>query len=299
MPVEGTLGPLISDAPCPAFTAGSRSPCRDAKSVPCHYFQIIDMKKHPAPFARFATILLTLLFLVLAWQLAGCDSAGTAPELTSLPLPDPVNPGNFSQHVSDFNPLFPLEPGLSTTISGVSPEGAETILWEVTDRKKLIQGVTATVVRDRVWLEGELIEDTDDWFAQDNDGNVWYLGEDVKNYRDGVLTDRHGSWEHGVDGAMAGIIMYANPRIGHIYRQEYYAGQAEDVGEVLATNETVQVPYGTLTGCVKTEDTTPLEPDVLEHKYFCPGIGGVLEVDIAEGGRRFELIDATLPSSSQ
>jgi len=254
---------------------------------------------HSPSSLRSATLLIAFLSLLLAAVVVGCDSTSNVPEVTSLPLPDPVNPNNFSQLVSSFNPWFPLEPGLSTTITGESAEGTEVILWEVTDRKKLIQGVTATVVRDRVWLEGELIEDTDDWFAQDNDGNVWYMGEDVKNYRDGVLTDRHGSWEHGVDGAMAGIIMYANPRVGHIYRQEYYQGEAEDVGEVLALNETVDVPYGTLTGCVKTEDTTPLEPDVLEHKFFCPDIGGVLEVDVAEGGLRYELTEVTFPTSGQ
>ncbi len=153
--------------------------------------------------------------------------------------------------------------------------------------------MVTTIIRDRVWLEGELIEDTDDWYAQDKNGNVWYFGEDVKNYTNGVLTDRSGSWEHGVDGALAGIIMFRNPKIGSIYRQEYLRGQAEDVGQVLALEETVDVPFGTLTGCVKTEDTTPLEPDVLEYKYFCPGIGVALEIDVTENNTRFELTEVT------
>ena len=166
---------------------------------------------------------------------------------------------------------------------GQVPEGEEVILVEVTDQKKVIQGVTTTVVRDRVWLNNELVEDTDDWYAQDRDGNVWYFGEDAKNYKDGQLTDRAGSWESGVNGALAGILMWAQPKVGSIYYQEYYKGQAEDVGEVVSLNETVTVPYGTFQGCLKTEDTTALEPGVREYKYYCPGIGVVLEENLTEG----------------
>jgi len=241
------------------------------------------------------TLILLAVVLTCAFFLGGCDSSASGPEVTSLALPDPVVTSNFPASISQYNRFFPLEEGLTLTIVGNVPEGQERILVEVTDRKKLIQGVVTTVVRDRVWLNGELIEDTDDWYAQDKDGNVWYFGEDVKNYRDGVLTDRGGSWEHGLDGAMAGIIMYANPKVGQIYRQEYYRGHAEDVGEVIAINETIDVSWGALTGCVQTEDTTPLEPDVLEHKYFCPGIGVSLEVNISEGGTRFELTDLSRP----
>jgi hypothetical protein len=148
-------------------------------------------------------------------------------------------------------------------------------------------------VRDRVWLDGELIEDTDDWYAQDKDGNVWYFGEDVKNYENGVLVDRSGSWEAGVDGAKAGVVMWAQPEVGSIYYQEYYQGQAEDIGEVVSDNETVDVPYGTMSGCLQTEDTTPLEPDVLEYKYYCPGVGQALTIDVTEGNARFELTEVT------
>jgi len=107
-----------------------------------------------------------------------------------------------------------------------------------------------------------------------------------------VYDNRAGSWEAGVDGARAGIIMWARPQVGAIYYQEYYKGQAEDVDEVLSLNETVTVPYGTFQGCLKIEDTTPQEPGQREHKYYCPGIGQVLEENLAEGFK-IELIEVT------
>lgn len=214
--------------------------------------------------------------------LAACDSTSNAPEITGIPLPDAVDPATFSETIATPNPYFPLVVGLTARFEGQSPDGQEVILVEVTDRKKLVQGVTTTVVRDRVWIDGVLVEDTDDWYAQDLDGNVWYFGEDVKNYENGQVVDRAGSWEAGVDGAMAGILMWAQPRVGAIYYQEFYRGEAEDVGEVLALGETVTVPLGTYEGCLKTEDTTALEPGVREHKYYCPGLGQVLEVNLTE-----------------
>lgn len=233
-------------------------------------------------------LVLGLAFLVST----GCDSTSTQPEITGIPLPSPVNPADFPKTITNPNPFWPLQVGTATRYVGQIPEGEEVILVEVTDKKKVVQGVTTTVVRDRVWLNGELIEDTDDWYAQDKDGNVWYFGEDAKNYKNGQISDRAGSWEAGVDGALAGILMWAEPKVGSIYYQEYYKGEAEDVGEVLALNETVTVPIGTFQGCLKTEDTTALEPDVREYKYYCPGIGVVLEENVTEG-TKVELVEMT------
>ncbi len=229
--------------------------------------------------------------LMIAAFASACSST-TQPEIETIAIPDPLSPSDFSQTVTTYNPFFPLKVGATSRFIGQTPGGEEEILVEVTDRKKLVQGITTTVIRDRVWLDGELIEDTDDWYAQDKNGNVWYLGEDVKNYSGGILTDRKGSWESGVDGALAGVIMWAQPKVGSIYYQEFYKGEAEDVGEVLDVDVSVTVPYGSMTGCTLTEDTTPLEPDVLEHKYFCPGLGHVLTIDITEGNQRFELVEA-------
>jgi hypothetical protein len=168
-------------------------------------------------------------------------------------------------------------------------EGLEEVVVEVLSSTKTILGVVCTEVRDVVSLDGLVIEDTLDWFAQDVTGHVWYFGEDSKTYENGVLVSTEGSWEAGVDGAMAGIVMLADPQVGLTYEQERAPGVAEDKATVRALGEAVSVPQGSFTGCLRTEDFTPLEPGVAEDKYYAPGIGFVLEVD--EDGERLELVD--------
>ncbi len=203
---------------------------------------------------------------------------------------DPTfNPGQFVASVT--NPYYPLEPGKVHQYAGQTEDGLETITVEVLSETRVVAGVTTTVVHDQVFLDGELIEDTFDWYAQDQAGNVWYLGEDSKEYEDGQVVSTAGSWEAGVDGAEPGVIMPATPTVGQAYQQEFYAGEAEDRARVLAVNESVTVPYGSFTNCVKTEDTTPLEPAVLEYKYYCPNIGVALEVKPKEDNARMELTD--------
>ena len=152
-------------------------------------------------------------------------------------------------------------------------------------------GVNTVEVWDRVWLDGELIEETLDWYAQDKSGNVWYFGEDSKEYESGEVTSTKGSWEAGVNGAKPGIIMQAEPKIGQPYRQEYYQNIAEDMAQVVGIDESVTVPYGSFTGCLKTRDWNSLESGTDEHKYYCPGVAGVvLEVSVVDG-EKVELID--------
>jgi hypothetical protein len=207
--------------------------------------------------------------------------------------PEGIDPQNFDG--ADFvdridNPYLPLLPGSKWVYEEKEKDGTVLeVTVTVLDRKKTVQGVEATVVRDVVKEDGELKEDTVDWFAQDTHGNVWYLGEFVKNYKNGKVVDNEGSWEAGVDGAVAGIVMPAKPRVGMRYQQEFYEGEAEDRGEVLALHERAKVPFDSFDNLLKTEDTTPLEPGVREHKYYAKGIGVVLVVDIAGGGRE-ELI---------
>ena len=167
----------------------------------------------------------------------------------------------------------------------------ERIVVEVTNKKKRIAGVEALVLRDTVTQRGGggFVEVTDDWYAQDKAGNVWYLGEDTKEYENGKVSSTTGSWEHGVDGAYAGIIMPAKPRPGVTYRQEYYKGEAEDEAKVLSVDAKVSVPFGTFENCVKTQETTPLEPDVVEYKYYARGVGHVLRTT-EDGGGREELV---------
>lgn len=207
---------------------------------------------------------------------------------TSKGVTGPTDPGyDPIIDAADFggpidNPLFPLVPGTTRRYEGESEDGAETTEIVVTHDTRMILGIEAVVVLDRVYLEGELIEETFDWFAQDLDGNVWYLGEDSREIEDGQVVETTGSWEAGVDGAKPGIVMLANPQVGQQYYQEFYLGEAEDEGRVVAVNQTVTVPWGTFQGCLQTEDFTRLEPDAREYKYYCPGVGFVKEEGVSD-----------------
>jgi hypothetical protein len=163
-----------------------------------------------------------------------------------------------------------------------------------TTRKKTVEGIDAVVLTDVVTSNngGDYVEVTEDWYAQDSKGNVWYLGEDTKEYENGKIASTKGSWEHGVKGAYAGIIIPANPRPGLTYRQEYYKGEAEDEAKILRLDAKATVPAGSFVACLETEDTTPLEPDVAEHKFYARNVGPVLRTT-AEGGGREELISFT------
>jgi hypothetical protein len=137
-----------------------------------------------------------------------------------------------------------------------------------------------------------MIEDTFDWYAQDEAGNVWYMGEATTAYdpTTGDPLGTEGSWETGVDGAVPGVVMLADPQIGDKYRQEYYAGEAEDNGAVLAVGQQADVPAGHYDAAVLTADTIALEPDVLEYKLYAEGVGLILALDISGGAGREELV---------
>jgi hypothetical protein len=160
----------------------------------------------------------------------------------------------------------------------------------VTSRTREIEGIVATVVHDEVSEDGELIENTFDWYAQDECGNVWYLGENTKEYEDGEVVTTAGSWEHGVDGAFAGVIIPADPRVGMTYRQEYDAGEAEDAAAILSVDEQAQVPFGHVTGVLLTKDFTPLSPNVLEYKLYAPNVGPALVLGVSGGRDQEELL---------
>ncbi|MBS3081152.1 PepSY domain-containing protein [Candidatus Pacearchaeota archaeon] len=211
-----------------------------------------------------------------------------------------INPQQFSSHIT--NQYFSLTPGKKMIYESKTEEGLEKIEVYIMNETKTVNGVETRVVWDRVWLNDELIEDTKDWYAQDNEGNVWYFGEESKEIIDGIIVSTKGSWEAGINGAKPGVIMKAAPNIGDKYRQEYYKGEAEDWGEVLAINENVRVSYREFTNCIKTRDYTPLEPNVNEHKYYCPEVGGVVLEEEVNGEEKAELIKVeynTLPSLSQ
>ncbi|MBI2388493.1 MAG: hypothetical protein HYV09_02650 [Deltaproteobacteria bacterium] len=191
-----------------------------------------------------------------------------------------IDPAMFVATID--NPFFPLRPGTTFRYK----EGVDkTVEVTVTPEKKTILGVSCTVVHDVVRENGEVIEDTFDWYAQDASGAVWYFGEDTKEYEGGVVVSTEGSWQAGLDGAKAGLIMPANPAVGDRWRQEYYACHAEDEATLVSSDASVTVPAGTFSGCRTTRDTTRLDPAVLEEKYYCPGFGVVLAIDLATGER--------------
>jgi hypothetical protein len=160
----------------------------------------------------------------------------------------------------------------------------------VTGQTKTISGIQARVVHDVVTEDGQLVEDTYDWYAQDATGNIWYLGEDTKEYEHGKVTSTEGSWQAGVDGAQPGILLLADPKRAMEYRQEYYKGQAEDAARVLSLDMRVKVPAGFYDPVLVTRDYTPLEPDLVEHKFYAPGVGPVLAITIKGGSGRMELL---------
>ncbi len=226
---------------------------------------------------------------------ASADAAdGRLPQGDEAVGPDP---GELTVDVT--NPWFPLAPGTRWVYREQTEDGAvvQVVVTVTSATKQVASGGEARVVRDTVRLDGEIVEDTLDWFAQDAAGNVWYLGEDTAEFEDGRMTTREGSFEAGVDGALPGVIMPAEPVVGLAYRQEFYDGVAEDNGEVLALEERATVPADEYDGLLQTADTTALEPDVIEHKYYARDVGLVLTVDVGEGGREELLTVSTVPAA--
>jgi hypothetical protein len=199
-----------------------------------------------------------------------------------------IYPDNFVTAID--NPFLVLTPGSTFSYVAMTEDAVETVEIEVLPQTRLVMGITCVVVRDRAFQENQLIEETYDWFAQDRDGNVWYFGEDVDSYENGVIANHYGSWEAGVNGAEPGIVMLGKPVVGLHYRQERYIGEAEDEGEVVGTNEFVTVTAGQFMGCLKIKETNPLDPEFLEFKYYARGIGLVNVEKIQDPVENEELI---------
>ena len=229
--------------------------------------------------------------------LSACGGgAASAPGNVTSPLPQgsesvELDPGDFTVDIT--NTYWPMEPG-DRWISSETDGKGDVLRVEVTVQDEtytVASGIDARVVHDRVTRDGAVVEDTLDWYAQDGDGNIWYLGERTAEYENGQVVSTEGSWEAGVDGAQPGIAVPADPEPGLTYRQEYLQGQAEDQGAVLSIDEQVGVPTGIYTGALLTRDTTALEPDLVELKFYAPGIGPVLTVESSGGAGREELVE--------
>ena len=235
------------------------------------------------------------LALVAGALAAGCSDDPTTPAASSLSLAKksaaaevPSFPGADAFVDEVTNPYLSFEKGKIFTYEGETDEGIETTVDEVTNLKKTVMGIDVTVVHDQVFLNGELIEDTFDWYAQDEDGNVWYFGEDTKEIENGEVVSTHGSWEAGINGE-PGIVMLAEPFRGATYSQEDAPDIAEDMGKVKNLDADVEIGFGSFDGALQILEWTPLEPGVREYKYYVAGVGLVLEV--GKGGEKLELIE--------
>jgi hypothetical protein len=217
--------------------------------------------------AAVAAIAISTLILAPEITSAGGNGGGSGK----------LDPADFSTTID--NPLSPLSNLETKFFEGAEtdPETGETVtvslISTVLPRSAHVAGIDVLVLEESAYEDGELIERALDFFAQHEDGTVYYFGEKVDNYVDGKVADHDGSWLAGKDGAEPGIIMPANPFVGQVFKQENAPGVAEDQAKVLALNESVSTPAGPFTGCVKTEDSSPLDPGMVDLKWYCPGIG--------------------------
>jgi hypothetical protein len=229
-----------------------------------------------------AALLLTLASGVAVLASVGGDDGRYAPR---------IDPADFTATIT--NPYLPLQPGNRWIYEGRTEDGFERKVVEVTDETRVVMGVPCVVVKDTVTLDGQLSEDTTDWFAQDRAGTVWNFGEATRKRAGDGSFSPVGSWEAGVRGALPGVVMPAEPRPGPPYRQEYLLGEAEDMARVLTVNEALGVPFGSYVQVVVTRDWSPLDPDVAEHKHYAPGIGLIREEAVEGESFRVDLVVMT------
>jgi hypothetical protein len=223
--------------------------------------------------------------------LASCGGDSKSSSSSSLPQgtkPVQLDPADFTITID--NPYWPMRPGSHWVYREVEDGEAHRDDVTVTNRTKKLGGIEARVVHDRVSQDGETLEETDDWYAQDSAGNLWYLGENTAEYENGKLKTKEGSWAYGVDGAQPGVILPAQPEQGMQYREEYYKGHAEDAAEILSAGSQVQVPFGRFHGAVLTRNYSAIEPTVEEMKLYAKGVGPVMELLVSGGSGRTDLL---------
>ena len=264
------------------------------------WFEVCDLRSLPIRVSASHWRFVSAICIGVAALGGGCGfPPPTSMEAVPGTVPD-FTAAKFANPTMIDNPYFTLPVGSTRTYMSITDEGTERIVIGVLNDTREVMGVTCRVVRDRVFLDDVLIEDTHDWFAQDDIGNVWYMGEEVDNYNydmDGGLIDitHEGAWEAGKDVAGLGTLarpgyqMKAAPMPGDVYHQEYYPGEAEDMGEVIALTAPVTLADGTEYQCLQTRDFSALDSGPGEFKYYAPGFGVILE-ESAEGGSRVELV---------
>jgi hypothetical protein len=236
---------------------------------------------YPARPMRALSLVVMAVVALLVAAACGGSSQSSLPQGSE---PANLDSADFASRID--NPYWPMAPGSRW----VYREGDQRTVVAVTDKSKRILGIPATVVHDVVTEDGALVEDTWDWYAQDKEGNIWYLGEATKEFENGKVKSTEGSWEAGVEGAEAGIIVPAKPKVGMTYRQEYLKGEAEDAADVLSVDKRATVPYGSFDELLETKDYTPLEPKLVENKYYAKGVGPVLGITVSGGSDRETLL---------
>jgi hypothetical protein len=222
----------------------------------------------------------------------GCEQPGPY-DLPQGDEPVELDPADFSARID--HPFWPMRPGTVWHYVERSGGTVEKVTVTVTDRTRLVAGIRARVVHDVARVDGQVTEATFDWYSQDSGGSIWYLGEDTAEYEDGVVVSTAGSWEHGTDGGQAGVILPAAPRPGCSYREEFLPDEAQDEAMILSRSETLETPTGIHRHVVHTANTTPLEPTLLENKFYARGVGPVLEVTLSPHWSRAELVRVDRP----
>jgi hypothetical protein len=222
-------------------------------------------------------------------QTTGGTATAAATSLPEGSKPFKMNPADFTTEID--HPYWPMKPGSRWIFRETDAEGSVSrVVVTVLDKTKTIMGIEARIIHDQVSEKGEVKEDTFDWYAQDGVGNLWYLGEDTTEYENGKPKTREGSWEAGVDGALAGIILPAHPQVGMTYREEYYKGHAEDGAQIQGVDALAKVPYGRFEHGIQTRNFSGIEPNVIEEKIYAKGVGVVLEITVSGGSDRTELV---------
>ena len=233
---------------------------------------------------------------------AGLLAAAAGIAGASSPVPPLPPPSDFASRID--NPWLPFPPGMILTYHGIKDGHQAVDVLTVTHKTRLIKGIRATVIHDRLYQwtgrgvkrRKYLAERTTDWYAQDNQGNVWYLGENTATLApNGHVTSTEGTWRVGVHGGRAGIFMPAHPSVGASGYQEFYPGHAVDHYRVLRLNAHVSTPAASSRHALLTQETTALEPGVVDHKYYVRGIGDVIERTIKGGNEHFTLTSITRP----
>jgi len=233
-------------------------------------------------------MLRSIALLVAVLTLSACGGADDSTSLPQGAKPSKLDPSKFTTEID--NEYWPMKPGYHWVYRELEDGELQRVDVTVTNGTKVLGGVTARVVHDEVTRQAHVVEDTRDWYAQDSDGNLWYLGENTKEYENGKVKSTEGSWAYGVDGAQAGVVVPADPEQGMTYREEYYAGHAEDAAEVLNVDSQVQVPLGRYQDAMLTRNYSSLEPTVEEMKLYARGVGPVMELLVSGGSGRTELL---------